>query len=72
MEVNNEISHAMNDDQSHKYRWIAFMDRLADGDITKHDEIYRRNYLETLNLLSWWKVRDDAQRMAQIAQQNSR
>ena len=34
------------------------------------DEIYRRNYIETLNLLSWWKVRDDAQRMAQIAEQN--
>jgi hypothetical protein len=65
-----EISHSMNDDSSHKYRWIAFMDRLSDGDITKHEEIYRRNYIETLNLLSWWKTRDDAQRMANIAQQN--
>ena len=36
-----EITHAMNDDQSWKYRWVAFIDRLADGDITKHDEIYR-------------------------------
>ena len=47
-----EITHAMNDDQSWKYRWVAFIDRLADGDITKHDEIYIRNYIETLNLLS--------------------
>ena len=35
----------------------------SNGDITKHDEIYRRNYLETLNLLSWWKIRDQAQEM---------
>jgi len=58
-----DLSHGMNDDQSHKYRWISFMDRLSNGDITKHDEIYRRNYLETLNLLSWWKIRDQAQEM---------
>lgn len=67
----NEITHAMNDDQSYKYRWIAFIDRLANGDITKHDEVYRRNYIETLNLLSWWKVRDEAERNAMMAQQNS-
>jgi len=40
------------------------MDRLSDGDITKHDEIYRRNYIETLNLLSYWKIRDQAQELA--------
>jgi hypothetical protein len=58
------MAHAMNDDQSHKYRWIAFMDRLADGDITRHEEVYRCGYIETLNLLSYWKIRDDAERMA--------
>lgn len=56
--------HGMNDDQSYKYRWIAFMDRLSNGDITKHDEVYDRNYLETLNLLSYWKIRDQAQELA--------
>ena len=61
----NGMAHGMNDDQSHKYRWIAFMDRLSDGDITKHDKVYERNYLETLNLLSYWKIRDQAQEMAQ-------
>ena len=55
----------MNDDQSHKYRWIAFVDRLADCDITKLDQIYERNYIETLNLLSYWKTRDQAEEMAQ-------
>ena len=63
MEVT-EISHAMNDDQSYKYRWVAFMDRLSGGDITKYDDIYKKNYLETLNLLSWWHVCDQAERLA--------
>jgi hypothetical protein len=59
-----EMSHAMNDDQSYKYRWIAFIDRLTDGDMTKDEEIYRIGYIDTLNRLSWWKTRDDAQRLA--------
>lgn len=59
-----QFTHAMNDNQDHKYRWISFMDRLSNGDITKHQEIYEKNYIETLNLLSWWKIRDDAERMA--------
>lgn len=51
----------MNDNDSHKYRWISFLDRLTGGDITKTDEVLKRNYIETLNLLSFWKVRDDAE-----------
>ena len=54
----------MNDDQSHKYRWISFMERLSNGDITKWDELYRVEYLSTLNLLSWWKIRDEAEKLA--------
>lgn len=53
----------MNDDDSHKYRWVSFLDRLTGGDITKTDEVLRRNYLETLNLLSFWKSKDDAERL---------
>lgn len=71
MEVS-ESMHAMNDDQSYKYRWVAFMDRLSNGDMTKHEKIYELNYLDTLNNLSWWKLRDDAERIAMRAQQNSR
>ena len=55
----------MNDDQSHKYRWVSYLDRMTNGDITKTDEVLERNYLETLNLLSYWKIRDE-----QIALQN--
>ena len=55
---------AMNDDGIDKYKWVAFMDRLSGGDITKHDEVYERNYIECLNLLSNWKFRDNAQELA--------
>lgn len=41
-----------------EYTWISMIDRLSNGDITKHDEVYDRNYIECLNLLSFWKVRD--------------
>ena len=34
------------------------LDRLSNGDITKHDEIYDRNYKEILYLMSYWKERD--------------
>ena len=62
---NSSTIHAMNDDQSHKYRWVSYLDRMTNGDITKTDEVLERNYLETLNLLSYWKIRDE-----QIALQN--
>lgn len=35
------------------------LDRLASGDLTKLDEIYNRTWLEALNFMSFWKVRDE-------------
>lgn len=37
------------------------IDRLSNGDITKHEEIYEKNYIESLNLLSFWHQRDKYQ-----------
>jgi hypothetical protein len=34
------------------------VDRLSNGDITKHDLVYERNYIECLNLISYWTERD--------------
>jgi hypothetical protein len=34
------------------------IDRLANGDITKHDEIYKLNYISCLTQLAWWTERD--------------
>jgi len=55
---------ALNDNGGDRYKWIAMIDRLSGGDITKHDEVYDRNYIETLNLLAYWKFRDQQQAMA--------
>ena len=41
-----------------RWGWISMMDRLSNGDITKHDEIYDRNYIECLNILSYWHEKD--------------
>ena len=38
--------------------WLSMIDRLSGGDITKHDFIYERNYIECLNLLSLWWYQD--------------
>jgi hypothetical protein len=41
-----------------RWGWISMMDRLSNGDITKHDDIYDRNYIECLNMLSYWHEKD--------------
>lgn len=41
------------------WSWIAMIDRLSDGDITKHDYIYGYTYIRCLNLLSYWKAKDN-------------
>lgn len=41
------------------FKWLALVDKLAGGDITKFDNIFSQNYISCLNLLSYWKERDD-------------
>ena len=41
-----------------RWGWVGMMDRLSNGDITKHDAIYERNYIECLNILSYWHEKD--------------
>lgn len=42
-----------------KWRWFSIVEMLADGDITKFDEVYKQQYINCLNLLSYWKERQD-------------
>ena len=42
-----------------RWRWYSIVEKLANGDITKFDEIYKQSYINCLNLLSYWKERDD-------------
>jgi hypothetical protein len=41
-----------------RWSWLSMVDRLSNGDITKHDLVYERNYIECLNLLSFYHERD--------------
>lgn len=41
-----------------KWSWLSMVDRLSNSDITKHDLVYERNYIECLNLLSYWHEKD--------------
>lgn len=49
--------------------WIALMDRLSNGDITKHKDIYNINYIECLSLLAYWHHKD-RQTEAMIRERN--
>lgn len=41
-----------------RWSWLSMIDRLSNSDITKHDAIYEKNYIECLNLLSYWHEKD--------------
>jgi len=38
--------------------WIGMVDRLTNGDITKHRQVYETNYIECLNLMAYWHHKD--------------
>ena len=44
---------------SSKWKWFSIIERLSDGDITKFETVYRVSYISALNLLSYWKEKDD-------------
>lgn len=54
-----------------RWGWIAMVDRLSNGDITKHDLIYERNYIECLNILSYWHERDKYMEQMNNAKNNT-
>jgi hypothetical protein len=37
-----------------RWTWLACIDKLAQGDITKFDAVCRQNFIACLNLLSYW------------------
>lgn len=41
-----------------EYSYIAMIDRLSDGDVTKHEEIYKMNWRSILYIMSYWAVKD--------------
>jgi hypothetical protein len=41
-----------------QYNWISMIDRLAGGDILKYEAVSDLTYLECLNVMGYWKKRD--------------
>lgn len=35
------------------------LDKLSGSDITKQNEVYKINYIQALNMLSFWKHNDE-------------
>ena len=46
---------------SDRWKWFSIVERLANGDITKFNEVYKITYITALNTLSYWKERDEYQ-----------
>lgn len=53
---------------SDRWKWFSIIERLAKGDITKFNDVYKVAYLTALNTLSYWKERDDYQERLQKRQ----
>lgn len=46
------------DEMPEELNLIGMVDKLSNGDITKHKEVYNTNYIECLNLMAYWHHRD--------------
>lgn len=44
-----------------RWKWFSMIERLANGDITKFEEVYKIPYISALNTLSYWHERDQYQ-----------
>lgn len=53
-----QVQRVKTDGIPEQFDWIALINRLANDDVTKHNEIYKLNYMECLNNLAFWCYRD--------------
>lgn len=42
-----------------EWGWMAMIDRLSNGDITKHNEIFKVKYVYAMMNLLYWKDKDE-------------
>jgi hypothetical protein len=56
---NSTSGHGLGPTMPAKWGWMAFIDRLAGGDITKHEAIFDLNYIYCLNQMGYWHDRDE-------------
>jgi len=53
-----QVNRVIVDEMPEEMNWIGMVDKLSNGDITKHKQIYSTNYVECLNLMSYWNAKD--------------
>jgi UV DNA damage repair endonuclease len=41
-----------------RWSWFAMVEKLANGDVTKFESVYKQNFILCLNLLSFWRERE--------------
>lgn len=46
---------------SDRWQWFSIIERLACGDITKFEEVYKVPYITALNTLSFWHEKEQYQ-----------
>jgi len=42
-----------------RWSWFAVIEKLSQGDITRFDQVTEQNFISCLNLLSYWKEKDE-------------
>jgi hypothetical protein len=45
-----------------RWSWFALIEKLANKDITKFDEVTEQNFIMCLNILSYWKEQQNEQK----------
>lgn len=55
-----------------RWSWFALIEKLANKDITKFDEVCDQNFISCLNLLSFWKERDSEMKRLEDQQKQKR
>ncbi len=53
-----QVNRVAVDEMPEDLNWIGMIDKLSNGDITKHKDVYEINYIECLNLMAYWHHRD--------------
>lgn len=59
------------DNFNDKWSWFSIIEKLANGDITKFGEVTETNYIACLNLLSYWKEKEDIQKEIERAKKRN-
>ena len=53
-----------------RWSWFAMIEKLANGDVTKFDDVCRQNFISCLNLLSYWLEKE--KRIAKMQEEANR